>query len=160
MEKVLFYQPSIIEQACTILKCEAPSFNIQVMNVQLQSSSDSCGLYAIAMAHDLCAGRDPCFMAYNEPLMRAHLEQCYESEKLSHFPRAKARRSCKKRIFKDVKVELFCICRFPDVHISERFGDMAECDNCHNWYHKECLGIPDKVFKKTWSGRWTCSKCS
>ena len=45
---------TIIEQACTILKCETPSFNIQVMNVQLQSSSDSCGLYAIDGTRSLC----------------------------------------------------------------------------------------------------------
>ena len=45
---------TIIEQACTILKCETPSFNIQVMNVQLQSSSDSCGLCAIDGTRSLC----------------------------------------------------------------------------------------------------------
>ena len=85
------------------------------------------------MAHDLCAGKDPCCMAYDESLMRSHLEQCYESEKLSHFPRA--RRSCSRRIYKDV-YRLQCtalICRFPDVHISERFGHMAECDTCKLW---------------------------
>ena len=120
---------TIIEQACTILKCETPSFKIQVMNVQLQSSSDSCGLYAIAMAHDLCAGKDPCCMSYDECLMRGHLEQCYDSEKLSHFPRT-SRRSCKRRIYKEVEVEVYCICRFPDVHVTERFGHMAECDSC------------------------------
>lgn len=151
---------SIIEQACTILRCDLPSFKIQVMNVKLQSSSDSCGLYAIAMARDLCAGRDPCFIAYIEPLMRSHLEQCYESEKLSHFPRAKTGRECKRRVYKEIVVEVFCTCRFPDVHLSERFGDMAECDVCCKWYHKECAAIPDKVFKKSWSGRWICSKCS
>ena len=96
---------TIIEQACTILKCETPSFNI------LQSSSVSMPL----MAHDLCAGKDPCCMAYDESLMRSHLEQCYESEKLSHFPRA--RRSCSRRIYKDVQVAVYCICRFPDVYI-------------------------------------------
>ena len=58
------------------------------------------------MAHDLCAGKDPCCMAYDESLMKSHLEQCYESEKLSHFPRA--RRSCSRRIYKDVQVAVYC----------------------------------------------------
>ena len=108
------------------------------------------------MAHDLCAGKDPCCMAYDESLMRSHLEpQCYESEKLSHFPRA--RRSCSRRIYKDVQVAVYCICHFPDV---ERFGHMAECDTCKLWYHQICLNIPDRVFKKTRSAKWTCSECS
>ena len=108
------------------------------------------------MAHDLCAGKDPCCMAYDESLMRSHLEpQCYESEKLSHLPRA--RRSCSRRIYKDVQVAVYCICHFPDV---ERFGHMAECDTCKLWYHQICLNIPDRVFKKTRSAKWTCSECS
>ena len=88
------------------------------------------------------AGKDPCCMAYDERLMRGHLEQCYDSEKLSHFPRT-SRRSCKRRIYKEVEVEVYCICRFPDVHVTERFGHMAECDSCKQWYHQECLDIPD-----------------
>ena len=72
------------------------------------------------------AGKDPCCMAYDECLLRGHLEQCYDSEKLSHFPRT-SRRSYKRRIYKEVEVEVYCICRFPDVHVhvTERF----------NWAH-------------------------
>lgn len=150
---------TIIEQACTILRCQNPSFKIQVMNIQLQTSSDSCGLFAIAVAYDICAGKDPCFMIYDESLMRGHLEQCFELERLSRFPRASGR-LCKKKVYKEIEVKVYCICRFPDVHITERFGHMVECDSCKQWYHQDCLEIPDSIFnKKCKSKKWTCSRC-
>ena len=135
---------------------QKPSFKIQVMNIQLQTSLDLCGLFTIAMAYDLCVGKDPCFMIYDESLMRAHLEQCFELERLSCFPRASGR-LCKKMIYKEI---VYCICRYPDVQITERFGHMVECDSCKQWYHQDCLEIPDSIFnKKCKSKKWTCSRC-
>ena len=55
---------------------QLPSFKIQVMNVQIQKSADSCGLYAIAMAF---AGKDP------ESQMRSQLEQCFNVGMLSRI---------------------------------------------------------------------------
>lgn len=50
---------TIKQQASTILHCELPSFTIRVVNVQQQEKGDTCGLFAIAMAFELCEERDP-----------------------------------------------------------------------------------------------------
>ena len=50
---------SIKEQVCTMLRCEKSFLTIRVINVQQQTTGDSCGLFAIAMAQDICNGRDP-----------------------------------------------------------------------------------------------------
>ena len=50
---------TIIPQACSILRTPEPSLIINVVNVGRQEGGSNCGLYAIAMAYDLCAGVDP-----------------------------------------------------------------------------------------------------
>ena len=148
---------SIKEQACTILNCKDPSFKIEVMNVKLQKSPDSCGLFAIAMALDLSAGRDPCSQLYEETQMRSHLEQCFNTCKLSRFPGASSRTYRRKVVIESV-VDVFCICRYPDVDITSRFGDMASCDSCGEWFHQVCLNVPNQIFKNK-ALQWLCCHC-
>ena len=45
---------TIKQQICTIPHCEKPFLTIRVIHVQRQKLGDSCGLYAIAMALDIC----------------------------------------------------------------------------------------------------------
>lgn len=146
---------SVIEQVCTILKCEEPEVRIEVMNVQPQQSSDTCGLYSIAVAHDLCAGKDPCYISYKESSMRSHLEQCFKTNTISKFP-SEGRREVRKKVIEEVKVLVYCICRYPDT--STRFGNMARCDFCGEWYHEDCVGnIPQEVFKE--DVEYVCNNC-
>ncbi len=128
-------EATIKEQASTILKSQEISFTIQVMNVQLQKSGDMCGLYAIAMALDLCADIDPRRTSYVESKMRPHLVQCLEAQKFSLFPRNR-KRSFRRRVITEVNVEVFCICRYPDVDVTSNFGDMVCCDKCGQWFHQ------------------------
>ena len=58
---------------------------ICVINVQQQKLGDSCGLFAIAMALDICDGRDPFLNSYSEVEMRFHLEKCFKSKFLTKF---------------------------------------------------------------------------
>jgi len=59
---------------------------IRVVNVQCQQGGDNCGVFAVAMAFDLCEGRDPFLCSYDETLMRSHLEDCFEQEGITRFP--------------------------------------------------------------------------
>ena len=74
------------QQAATILCCQSPSFSIRVINVQQQEKGNTCGLFAIAMAFDLCEGKDPFLSSYNESMLRTHLYKCFGQEKISRFP--------------------------------------------------------------------------
>ena len=133
-----------IEQVCTILKCTDPSIKIQVMNVQLQQSPDSCGVYAIAMAHDLCNGKNPCYISYKECEMRSHLEKCFQENKITRFPCDHELRSVQCQIIHEKEVLVYCVCRYTEA--TTHFGNMACCDCCNKWYHEHCLQISKEVF--------------
>ena len=145
------------EQLCTILKCSNASFKVQVMNVQLQQSSDSCGLFAVAMAFDLCDGKDPCYTSYKESLMRGHLAKCFQENQVTRFPCHRERRSFQRKIVHEKEVLVYCTCRYAD-SISQ-FGDMAQCESCSEWYHEICDKIPRRVLKEN-DEHYICQKCS
>ena len=151
---------TVQEQCCTILKCLKDSFKLQIMNVQIQGAGDTCGLFAIAMAFDLCSGQDPCLVSYDESRMRAHLERCFNKQALSRFPRSRENSNYpnKRRVVDEIIVPVYCSCRYPDVDISSRFGDMAACDVCSQWYHQHCENIPEAVFTQE-QDFWICSTC-
>ena len=144
------------EQICTFLHC-----CLQLMiNVQRQKLGDSCGLYTITMALDICEGRDQFLSSYSEIQMRFHLEKCFESKCLTKFPEdiiQGARDRLKRRVYQTVDVNLFCVCRYPDVDITSYIGDLACNENCQWWYHSNCKGIPRSVFSKS-EMKWMCGK--
>lgn len=132
---------SIAQQASAIMKLALPELTINVINVQLQEGSDDCGLFAIAMAYDICREVDPFTRTYTQEEMRSHLLSCFDKQSLQMFPSRNRILFDDIRIVKKVVVELHCLCRQPDI------GDMACCDSCDNWYHKGCVPIPDDVFE-------------
>ena len=148
---------TIKEQAATILHCQTPSFTIRVVNVQRQEGGDSCGLFAIAMAYDLCNRNDPFASAYNEPRLRPHLQHCFQQEKISQFPGGNQSRR-RKRIHNEISVDVFCTCRYPDIDITTHLGNMACCSVCDEWFHEGCEDIADIVF--TEPVNWVCSNCN
>ena len=150
---------SIKVQAATILHCQAPSFTIRVVNVQHQEGGDSCGLFAIAMAYDLCNRQDPFVSTYNESRLRPHLQRCFQQEKISQFPGGNQRRK-RKRILHEITVDVFCSCRYPDIDVTTHLGNMACCSVCDEWFHEECEDIADSVFTEPETTKWVCSSCN
>ena len=149
---------SIVQQACTILKSQKlTSITVNVVNVQHQVGFDDCGLYAIVMAIDLCEGRDPFRCEYDQSSMRSKLKDCFEDEALSVFSVTCAPGNCsrKHRYIHHTTVELFCLCRRPELSLT-----MACCDTCDMWYHQGCIPIPDDVLSdKDDSIMWSCCQC-
>ena len=144
---------TVQEQVSTIMNCKAAAITVRIMNVERQQSGHACGLYAIAMAVDLCLGEDPCSSLYDEAKMRSHLEMCFSQRTISQFPRQFRNR--RQRILDEISIGVYCICRYPDV--TTHFGDMICCDLCDEWYHEHCLSIPDiEVLKES---EWLCPWC-
>lgn len=140
-------------QACAILRSQASSITINVINVQYQCGLSDCGLFAIAMAYDLCCGIDPFEMKYDQSRMRDHLHVCFEQGKIEHFPCHNNGSSRKKRrITAQVTCKIFCICRLPEI------PPMASCDACGTWYHQGCIHIPTEVFDNE-DTVWICDSC-
>lgn len=141
----------IVKQACKILQCIQPSITINVINVQPQVGGTDCGLFAIAMAFDLCNSIDPITFTYCQDQMREHLQVCFEQKILTHLPSV-VRGKVKQRSVMSVTVELFCLCRQPE-HLP-----MACCDLCEEWFHPGCVAIPADVFNVD-NVTWICPSC-
>lgn len=101
---------TIKEQAATIMHCESERFTICVVNVQWQEKGDTCGMFAVAMAYDLCNRKDPFLSSYNETRMRTHLRRCFEQETITRFPGSDlSRRNRRKRIINEVSIDVLCL---------------------------------------------------
>ena len=118
------------------------------MNVQRQTNSVDCGLYATAMLASLPLGQDPTMIVYNQEALRLHLTKVLEEEKkITLFP-------TRKRAIRVARVEkcnVYCICRLPD----SGGEDMICCDNCDEWFHSTCLNINVSLV----DDKWYCNDC-
>ncbi|XP_011699658.1 PREDICTED: uncharacterized protein LOC105456969 [Wasmannia auropunctata] len=61
--------------------------SIQFPKVQEQSNKNDSGVFAIAFAVSLLFGLQPNTIMYDHSLMRQHLTQIFQSNKIEHFPR-------------------------------------------------------------------------
>ena len=51
-----------------------------------QKGSADCGLFAIAVAVDLANGIDRSRSTYKQPMVRRHLDKCFEEQIMTIFP--------------------------------------------------------------------------
>lgn len=144
---------SIVQQVCSVLQSTESAITINVINVEGQAGADGCGLFAIAMAYDLCAEIDPISKVYTQGEMRSHLCSCFNSKKIKTFPSTD--RHITARILHQITVEIHCICRMPE--LSKR---MVCCDCCGLWYHEGCIPIPKEVLlDQNDEVFWECPQC-
>ena len=120
------------------------------------------GIYAVANAFCILSGTDVSNIKIDNNRMRAHFLQCLELGPFESFPEKQTNTVTLFSPEKIPTVEVFCICKIPWVwHLSKKPDlNMAECDTCHNWYHRNCENIPPDVFDKfKGSVEWHCSDC-
>ena len=126
---------------------------VNVVNVTFQEGGSDCGLFAIAMAYDLCAGVDPVSRKYQQEQIRSHLHSCISSKQLKPFPRQA--QDVPNRTLGGVSVEVHCFCRQP-----EGGKWMVCCDGCQTWYHEGCVPVPEDVQNDTEDEFfWQCPQC-
>ena len=106
---------------------------VHIPQVQRQSGSNDCGVFAIAFALHAALGQCIGELTFDQSKMRKHLLECFEAGILTPFPivekkATKQAESC----FKE-KIEVFCTCMMP-----ETYGDMVQCCTCQKWYHLKC----------------------
>ena len=103
------------------------------------------------MMIDICSGWDPCSVSFDSNNIRHHLLTCLEQCQLSRFPVLQERKCTP--VKSTETVELFCTCRMP-----EERDVMAECESCHEWYHRHCMDISSEVFGPS-DVQWKCKAC-
>lgn len=146
---------SVAIQASVILHSEEKNVKVKTIDVQQQTNSVDCGLFALAFACDLCAGRDPSTRIYDQSKFRSHYKNCLVSEYITSFP-SRRKSSSRQRVVEEVIVAIFCLCRQP-----ERLP-MVCCDICDEWFHNSCLYIPEDDFEHAFEDdkrQWICQGC-
>ena len=79
-----------------LVHTDKDKITLKQMDVQQQSSTSDCGVFAIAYAASICHGENPCMLHYHQPGMRQHLKTCLEDGHIKPFP------SQKRKIKQDV----------------------------------------------------------
>lgn len=149
--------PSLKRQLAAILRTQAPSFEVNFINVQRQIGSSDCGLFAIANAVSLCLGNDPHMLRYDQKQMRNHLYNCFENHSITPFPmKMIPARANRQRISTVRTVEVYCSCRQP---YNAGKDHMIQCHACSEWFHDTCYPhIPSEFW--TTNKTWICTGCA
>ena len=133
-------------QIASILITPHSSIILHFIDVQLQSGSSYCGLFAmlfaIAYATALVFGEMPQKFCFDQKKLRSHLFKCLENKNMTLFPTLRKRRIRQSMIKAIQEVAIHCSCRMPEMG---KF--MIECTNCKQWFHVSCYkNIPKKAF--------------
>lgn len=122
---------------------------VQRHSVQQQQGTNDCGLFSIAYALELCVGRNPESISFEQRRMRGHLLKCFEEGALTPFPTStKPLLRSSKGV---LKIQVFCLCKMP----SQFDSVMVSCDKCTKWYHCSCV----KLDSGSVPGHWECPEC-
>jgi len=154
LNSTLYQDSHTVRQICTILRAAEPKITINRITSSTQLGVKDCGLFAIAVACDLCQGVDPYKVLYDQDEMRSHLVKCFEEGDITSFPSNPSSQAI--RISDCVEIEIFCYCRQPEEL------PMAACDVCQEWYHQQCAEIPDstlELLQRDKTVNWYCPSC-
>ena len=150
----LFHQcsPHVQQQISTISRTKSPEIKLCFVNVQRQSGSSDCGLFAIAFATSICFGTHPEKTFYCQKAMRQHLVNCIENGYMTEFPVQRTRR-CTAKILDEQVIKVYCVCRMPRMANEA----MIACSQCKEWYHGDiCIKVPKNAWER--STKWLCNK--
>lgn len=81
-----------LELIARLVKTKEKSFNVSVMNVNKQTGSVDCGLYAIAAVTCMLFNEDPTGFVFDQKELRLHFVKILETKSISSFPVLKTRR--------------------------------------------------------------------
>ena len=141
------------KQIAAMMKTTEAEIRVNVMDMQMQAGTCDCGLFSIATAAALLNGVHPGECTFNQSRMRKHLYDCLNKGKITQFPLLKSRRGGRKTKYSET-FSVYCDCRMPEC--SER--DMVECSECLEWYHTDCVQVPQDALQNS-NVQWYCHRC-
>ena len=137
---------TVKQQIATILHTSQNLILVDLPQVQKQSGSSDCGLFAIAYATSVIKGEETCNSYYTQRLMRSHLLSCLEKMSMSVFPRRIQSQEINPVQEQEI-ISVFCLCR----QLQSR--QMLKCSVCGEQYHHHCV---------SWKGKaksFCCEEC-
>ena len=138
-------------QVAAIVFTETEDITLNFIDVQKQTGTCDCGLFALAFATALTTGCSPERLHFDQGKMRRHLYRCLENGAMENFPIVKQRQP-KNRIKSTHSFTVHCTCRMPEDR------NMVECCGCRQWYHVPCVNVPLKALEDS-NEPWYCEKC-
>lgn len=114
----------VVQQIASLLHCTASSFTIEGRKLQHQRGSKDCGLFAIAVATDLCHSQDPSAKHWEQGQMQIHLICCLENGRMYPFPETLLTlTSDEESLLCEQEVKVYCACRKPEDREALRGSD-------------------------------------
>ena len=158
---MIVYFTAELKFIANISRTENSELEIHIPSCQQQKNGVDCGIFAVANAYYILSGIDVSSIRIVENKMRAPFLQCLEQGHFEPFPEKQTDVDTFFSPESVISVEILCRCRMPWVwyHIKNPALNMADCDTCHQWYHRKCENIPSEVSDKNKSVEWHCSDC-
>ena len=102
-----------IPHACHMLMF--PGDNVSFINekFQRQLNHNDWGLFALAIATDLCHSIDPVTQSYDQSKLRQHYINCLKSRKMAPFPKT-SRRVIHHLDTEKQTIAIYSVCRLPN----------------------------------------------
>ena len=134
------FSSTLTTKVAAMLHSSKSKFILRYIEVQHQNGADDCGLFAIAFAKALCAGKDLHLLSFDQKKMRQHLQSNLEGGTITGFPSAaKPQRSQRRRVKISRYIQIYCHCRLPwSLQSYKKFGNLIQCSQCKEWYHQYC----------------------
>ena len=110
------------------------------------SNRSDCGIFAIAFLVNLLFDVDPTTVKFDVWKIRSHLYWCLQNGKFEHpFPKVEGKHEHGLLNNLVIEVPVYGICRMPYFEDDDEVREfqMADCDCCHQWYNRSCVGVPD-----------------
>ena len=107
------------------------------MDVQIQSGTSDCGLFAIAYATALSLGLPCRLFQFEQPRMQSHLQNCLKEGRMPMFPIRHTRRVAN-RVKLTNEFNVYCT-DTPETH-------WIQCSHCREWLHIAlCVVVPEQA---------------
>ena len=143
------------EDICSFLRPPKKTLMFDVMNIKAQPNSNDCGIFAIACATEIVHGFDPVACNFNCSAMRQHLLNSLTQQYIDRFPSKPRRVAFGRCVRRSYRESIFCTCRMPN----NPNCAMIQCDQCKDWFHKDCENLSTEDMEHYKSVKWMCQKC-
>ena len=141
----------IKKQIAAIVLSDRSEITLNFVNVQTQSGTCDCGLFALAFATSIANGIQiaPERQQFDQGQMRKHLHKCFEKRLLTPFPVKKQR--VPKKVTSMDTIPVYCNCRIPED------DNMVQCSQYGNeWFHVPCADVPKAALDDS-NEAWYCN---